>query len=57
MLKRGAAHPQPVKLDDILLPNQKARLANLLKAAYVKYLTERGRDSDEQEASEQKTLE
>ena len=57
VLKRGAAHPQPVKLDDILLPNQKARLANLLKAAYVKYLTERGRDSDEQEASEQKTLE
>jgi len=56
VLKRGAAHPQPVKLDDILLPNQKAKLANLLKAAYVKYLTERDSDS-EQEASEQKTLE
>ena len=57
VLKRGAAHPQPVKLDNILLPNQKARLANLLKAAYVKYLAERGRDSDEQEVSEQETLE
>ena len=56
VLKRGAAHPQPVKLGNILLPNQKARLANLLKAAYVKYLTERARDG-EQEASEQKTLE
>ena len=56
VLKRGAAHPQPMKLDDILLPNQKAKLANLLKAAYVKYLTERGSDS-EQEASEQETLE
>ena len=56
VLKRGIAHPQPVKLDNILLPNQKARLANLLKAAYVKYLTERGGDS-EQEASEQETLE
>ena len=48
VLKRGAAHPQPVKLDNILLPNQKARLANLLKAAYVKYLTERGRDSEQE---------
>ncbi len=48
VLKRGAAHPQPVKLDDILLPNQKARLANLLKAAYVKYLTERGSDSEQE---------
>ena len=56
VLKRGAAHPQPVKLDNILLPNQKARLANLLKAAYVKYLAERDRDSDEQEVSEQETL-
>ena len=56
VLKRGTAHPQPVKLGNILLPNQKARLANLLKAAYVKYLTERARDG-EQEASEQKTLE
>ena len=56
VLKRGAAHPQPVKLDNILLPNQKAKLANLLKAAYVKYLTERARDG-EQEASEQETLE
>ena len=56
VLKRGTAHPQPVKLDNILLPNQKARLANLLKAAYVKYLTERGSDS-EQKASEQEVLE
>ena len=56
VLKRGIAHPQPVKLDNILLPNQKAKLANLLKAAYVKYLTERARDG-EQEASEQETLE
>ena len=56
VLKRGTAHPQPVKLDNILLPNQKARLANLLKAAYVKYLAERDRDSDEQEVSEQETL-
>ena len=56
VLKRGIAHPQPVKLDNILLPNQKARLANLLKAAYVKYLTERARDG-KQEASEQETLE
>ena len=50
VLKRGTAHPQPVKLDNILLPNQKDRLANLLKAAYVKYLMERGSDS-EQKAS------
>ena len=57
VLKRGAAHPQPVKLGNILLPNQKARLANLLKAAYVKYLAERDSDSDEQEVSEQETLE
>ena len=56
MLKRGTAHPQPVKLDNILLPNQKSRLANLLKAAYVKYLTEIDSDS-EQKASEQETLE
>ena len=56
VLKRGTAHPQPVKLENILLPNQKARLANLLKAAYVKYLTERGSDS-EQKASEQEVLE
>ena len=56
VLKRGTAHPQPVKLGNILLPNQKARLANLLKAAYVKYLTERGSDS-EQKASEQEVLE
>ena len=56
VLKRGTAHPQPVKLENILLPNQKARLANLLKAAYVKYLTERGSDS-EQKASEQEALE
>ena len=56
VLKRGAAHPQPVKLGNILLPNQKARLANLLKAAYVKYLAERDSDSDEQEVSEQETL-
>ena len=56
VLNRGTAHPQPVKLDNILLPNQKARLANLLKAAYVKYLTERDSDS-EQKASEQETLE
>ena len=56
VLKRGTAHPQPVKLDNILLPNQKARLANLLKAAYVKYLTERGSDR-EQKASEQEVLE
>ena len=56
VLKRGTAHPQPVKLDNILLPNQKARLANLLKAAYVKYLAERDRDSDEQEVSKQETL-
>ena len=56
VLKRGTAHPQPVKLDNILLPNQKARLANLLKADYVKYLTEIARDG-EQEASKQETLE
>ena len=56
VLKRGTAHPQPVKLDNILLPNQKDRLANLLKAAYVKYLMERGSDS-EQKASEQEVLE
>ena len=56
VLKRGAAHPQPVKLGNILLPNQKAKLANLLKADYVKYLIEIARDG-KQEASEQETLE
>ena len=37
VLKRGVANPDSLKLDDILLPNQKAKLTQLLKEAYVKY--------------------
>ena len=40
VLKRGIANPKPLKLDDILLPGQKAKLTHLIKEAYVKYLVE-----------------
>ena len=51
MLKRGIANPKPLKLDDILLPGQKAKLTHLIKEAYVKYLVEGGED-DEKSARE-----
>lgn len=51
VLKRGIANPQPLKLDDILLPGQKAKLTHLIKEAYVKYLVEGGED-DEKSARE-----
>ena len=49
VLKRGIANPKPLKLDDILLPGQKAKLTHLIKEAYVKYLVE-SRDDDEKSA-------
>ena len=49
VLKRGIANPKPLKLDDILLPGQKAKLTHLIKEAYVKYLVE-SRDGDEKSA-------
>ena len=49
VLKRGIANPKPLKLDDILLPGQKAKLTHLIKEAYVKYLAE-SRDGDEKSA-------
>ena len=51
VLKRGIANPKPLKLDDILLPGQKAKLTHLIKEAYVKYLVEGGED-DEKSARE-----
>ena len=51
VLKRGIANPQPLKLDDILLPGQKAKLTHLIKEAYVKYLLE-SREGDEKSARE-----
>ena len=51
VLKRGIANPKPLKLDDILLPNQESKLTHLLKEAYVKYLVEGGED-DEKSARE-----
>ena len=49
VLKRGIANPKPLKLDDILLPGQKAKLTHLIKEAYVKYLVE-SREGDEKSA-------
>lgn len=49
VLKRGIANPKPLKLDDILLPGQKAKLTHLIKEAYVKYLVE-SRDDNEKSA-------
>ena len=49
VLKRGIANPKPLKLDDILLPGQKAKLTHLIKEAYVKYLVG-SRDDDEKSA-------
>lgn len=49
VLKRGIANPKPLKLDDILLPGQKAKLTHLIKEAYVKYLV-KSRDGDEKSA-------
>ena len=46
VLKRGIANPKPLKLDDILLPNQEGKLTHLLKEAYVKYLVEGGEDDE-----------
>ena len=46
VLKRGIANPKPLKLDDILLPGQKAKLTHLIKEAYVKYLVESGEDDE-----------
>jgi len=46
VLKRGIANPKPLKLDDILLPGQKAKLTHLIKEAYVKYLVEDGEDDE-----------
>ena len=46
VLKRGIANPKPLKLDDILLPNQEGKLTHLLKEAYVKYLVELGEDDE-----------
>lgn len=57
VLKRGAANPQSLKLEDILLPDQKAKLAQLLKDAYVQYLMERAGDSNEKETREYVTNE
>ena len=51
VLKRGIANPKPLKLDDILLPGQKAKLTHLIKEAYVKYLLE-SREGDEKSARE-----
>lgn len=51
VLKRGIANPKPLKLDDILLPGQKAKLTHLIKEAYVKYLVESG-EGDEKSARE-----
>ena len=49
VLKRGIANPKPLKLNDILLPGQKAKLTHLIKEAYVKYLVE-GVEDDEKSA-------
>ena len=38
VLKRGTANPQPVPLQDILLPGKKDKLVQLQKNGYVKYL-------------------
>ena len=46
VLKRSIANPKPLELDDILLPDLKAKLAHLLKEAYVKYLIENNEDSE-----------
>ena len=46
VLKRGIANPKPLKLDDILLPGQKAKLTHLIKEAYVRYLVEGGEDDE-----------
>ena len=51
VLKRGIANPKPLKLDDILLPGQKAKLTHLIKEAYVKYLVDSG-EGDEKSARE-----
>lgn len=48
VLKRGIANPKPLKLDDILLPGQKAKLTHLIKEAYVKYLKENSDDTEEE---------
>ena len=42
IMKRGVAKPKAVKLKDILLPKQKAKLVALQKAGYVKYLQKTG---------------
>ena len=47
VLKRGTPNPKPLTLNDILLPNQRDKLTQLLKEAYVKYLMVKG-DSEEE---------
>ena len=49
VLKRGIANPKPLKLNDILLPGQKAKLTHLIKEAYVKYLVEGVEDDEKSE--------
>ena len=48
VLKRGIANPKPLKLNDILLPNQEGKLTHLLEEAYVKYLKENSDDTEEE---------